>query len=111
MAPKDSSSFFTIMPKNGKILITLNENHPALDCLFYLIKGNEENDQGITVEKLKERLNNIQTSIGLLLYSWADVEINGLSDERRSIARTLREQWGVKYSDLLDVFKKQLKSQ
>jgi hypothetical protein len=86
----DSPAFFSVQPRGGTLIITLNTRHPAYDRLVDVL---EKDDAGQSVEKLKERLDNALAGLKILLMAWARYEDE--QDTRgRELAQDARVDWG-----------------
>jgi hypothetical protein len=89
-ASLDSSAFFSVQPRGGALIVTLNTRHPAYSRLVDVLEK-DQSDQSI--ETLKERLNNALEGLKLLLMAWARYE-----DEQdtagREAAQDTRVDWG-----------------
>lgn len=86
-ADLDSSSFFSVQLKGGKIIIKLNVNHPAYDNLIEVL---EEGQEGVSD---KERLVNASNGLKLLLMAWARLEDEELA-RNREMLQDVRADWG-----------------
>ncbi len=86
----DSPAFFSVQPRGGTLIITLNTRHPAYGRLVDLLEKDEA-DQ--SVEQLQERLNNALAGLKILLMAWARYEDE--QDTRgRELAQDARVDWG-----------------
>lgn len=86
-ADLDSSAFFSVQLKGGKIIIKLNVNHPAYDNLIEVL---EEGQEGVSD---KERLVNASNGLKLLLMAWARLEDEELA-RNREMLQDVRTDWG-----------------
>lgn len=86
----ESSAFFSVTPKAGKLIIALNTAHPAYPALVEVL---EEDTEGADAQTLRERLQNARNGLRLLLMAWARYE-DELSGNRRNQAQDARVDWG-----------------
>lgn len=89
-ASLDSSAFFSVQPRGGALIVTLNTRHPAYPRLVDVLEKDQA-DQ--SVETLKERLNNALDGLKLLLMAWARYE-DEQDSTRREAAQDARVDWG-----------------
>jgi len=89
-ASLDSPAFFSVQPRGGALIVTLNTRHPAYPRLVDVLEKDQA-DQ--SVDTLKDRLNNALEGLKLLLMAWARYE-----DEQdttgREAAQDARVDWG-----------------
>ena len=83
-----SSLFFDINSKAGKIIITINTNHPAYNNLYDLLRDKDTSD----TPALK--------SLKLMLTAWARME-DEASDIHRQNLEDVRAEWGKIARDFL----------
>ena len=83
-------AFFSVKPKAGTLIITLNTSHSAYRHLMEVILEEDENE---TVDDLRQRLSNARSGLKLLLMAWARYE-DELSGSLRSRAQDARFDWG-----------------
>lgn len=86
-SPTDSPAFFSVMPRGGVIILTLNTRHPVYD---HLIEVLERVDHGST----EDRLQNAREGLKLLLEAWARYEDEQPEGTRRDAAMDARTDWG-----------------
>lgn len=88
----DSPAFFSVQPKGGALMITLNTRHSAYDRLVDVLEkevsGEEDEDS------LQDRLNNALNGLKLLLMAWARYEDEQTSAQARERAQEARVDWG-----------------
>lgn len=89
-ASLDSPAFFSVQPRGGALIVTLNTRHPAYSRLVDVLERNQA-DQ--SAEVLKERLNNALQGLKLLLMAWARYE-DEQDTSRREAAQDARVDWG-----------------
>lgn len=91
-APLDTPAFFSVQPKGGAVIITLNTNHPAYPRLVALLEMDEETAE-MSVEEVTERMNRALDGLKLLLMAWARYE-DELDGPLRERAQEARLDWG-----------------
>jgi hypothetical protein len=88
----DTPAFFSVQPKGGTIVLTLNTNHPAYQRLVDVL---EKDVSGINdVEILRDRLLNALDGLKLLLMAWARYEDEQVSPQSREKVKDSRQDWG-----------------
>ena len=87
-----TSAFFSVTPRGGALIITLNTSHPAYRHLIELL--DPPNPEGLSPEDLLARLNNAWTGIKLLLEAWARYEDEQPEGPRRGQVQDARSDWG-----------------
>ena len=87
----DTSAFFSVQPKAGAILVTLNTNHPAYSKLVEVL---EDDVEEADITKLRDRLRNAHQGLELLLMAWARHEDEQPEGKRQQQARDNRVDWG-----------------
>ena len=87
----DGSAFFTVKSKGGKIIISLNTNHPAYNKLVEVLEKNTENQK---IEELQNRLANASEGLKLLLMAWARYEDEQIDGKPKTISQDARQDWG-----------------
>lgn len=85
----DSPAFFSVQPKGGALMITLNTNHSAYARLLDVLESDEDGDK----DDLRDRLNNALAGLKLLLMAWARYE-DEQQPEARERAQDARIDWG-----------------
>ena len=90
-APLDIPAFFSVQPKGGALIITLNTEHAAYDRLVDVLERDPANSSD---EKLAERLNNALEGLKLLLMAWARYEDEQGTGQARERAQDARVDWG-----------------
>ena len=88
----ETSAFFSVRPRGGALIITLNTSHPAYDHLIELIDTPDLDNQA--PEDLVARLNNAWKGLKLLLEAWARYEDEQPEGPRRNQAQDIRNDWG-----------------
>jgi len=87
VADLETAAFFSVKPKGGVIIVTLNSRHPAYDKLVHVLEGDDEGDPQI-------RLNQALDGLKLLLTAWARYEDEQPDGQRRERAQDARSDWG-----------------
>lgn len=94
-APTDSPAFFSVQPKGGAIIITLNTNHPAYPRLVDVLEsGVDEEREDETQQDIAQRLNRALNGLKLLLMAWARYEDELPDGPLRERAQDARLDWG-----------------
>jgi hypothetical protein len=89
-ASLDSPAFFSVQPRGGALILTLNTRHPAYSRLVDVLEHDRTNQ---TSENLQQRLNNALDGLKLLLMAWARYEDEQDSIKREN-AQDARVDWG-----------------
>ena len=87
----ESSAFFSVKSKGGKIIISLNTNHPAYQKLVEVL---DETTEGSTIEDLDQRLKNASEGLKLLLMAWARYEDEQPDGKLKTTVQESRQDWG-----------------
>ncbi|MEH1912326.1 MAG: ATP-binding protein [Nostoc sp.] len=90
-ADLETAAFFSVKPKGGAIIVTLNTNHPAYKNLVEIL---EKDVEGVDEETLRSRLTNSLEGLKLLLMAWARYEDEQPDGRRRQMAQDTRVDWG-----------------
>lgn len=90
-APLETAAFFSVKPRGGAIIITLNTEHPAYDNLVEVL---EENTAGQDIAALTTRLSSASDGLKLLLTAWARYEDELPDGNRKQNAQDTRNDWG-----------------
>ena len=90
-ADSSAGAFFSVKPKGGALLITLNTNHPAYSHLVALL---EDSGEALTLEELKLLHMRALDGLKLLLTAWARYEDETPDGPRRVAVQDAREDWG-----------------
>jgi hypothetical protein len=90
-APIDSSAFFSVKPRGGAIIVTLNTDHPAYHNLVEIL---EEDVDKADMDTLRSRLINSLEGLKLLLMAWARYEDEQPDGKRKENAQDTRTDWG-----------------
>ena len=86
-----SSAFFSVRPKGGKIVISINVNHPAYDNLVEVL---EEDTRNFSEDELRDRLFNAMEGLKLVLMAWARFEDEQPDGELKNVVQESRQDWG-----------------
>ena len=87
----ETAAFFSVKPKGGAIVVTLNTNHSAYENLVEVL---EEDMDNVDAETLRARLAKSQKGLKLLLAAWARYEDEQPDGKRRQDIRDVRVDWG-----------------
>ncbi len=98
-ASLDTPAFFSIQPRGGALILTLNTRHSVYSRLVDVLERDRDNQ---STENLQNRLNNALNGLKLLLMAWARYEDEQDSIRRRN-AQDARVDWGRIASRFLDV--------
>lgn len=90
-ATLDSPAFFSVQPRGGALIITLNTEHAAYDRLVDVL---ENNVADASDDNLALRLNNALAGLKLLLMAWARYEDEQGNGQARERAQDARVDWG-----------------
>ena len=88
----ETSAFFSVRPRGGAVIITLNTSHPAFRHLIELL--DTPNPENLAPEELIGRLNNAWRGLKLLLEAWARYEDEQPEGPRRNQVQDARNDWG-----------------
>ena len=91
-AEVDNDAFFSVQPRAGVIMVTLNTNHAAFNRLVDVLEKEASNTDD--VESLRERLNNALDGLKLLLMAWARYEDEQIQPQARERVKEARQDWG-----------------
>ena len=96
----DSPAFFSVQPKGGALMLTLNTRHAAYERLVDVLEKEStgESDE----DSLQDRLNNALDGLKLLLMAWARYEDEQPSSQAREKAQEARVDWGRMARRFLD---------
>ncbi|MGQ9869571.1 ATP-binding protein [Leptodesmis sp.] len=90
-ADLETAAFFSVKPRGGAIIVTLNTSHPAYDKLVEVMEKDVDN---VDAETLRTRLSNSLEGLKLLLMAWARYEDEQPDGRRRQAAQDTRVDWG-----------------
>jgi hypothetical protein len=93
--PIEGSSFFSVRPVAGEIVVRLNTNHPAYTNLIEVLSELDEESHSLaSSEDLRDRLRQAGIGLRLLLLAWARFEDEQTNLERRTQLQDIRSDWG-----------------
>jgi hypothetical protein len=91
-APSESPAFFSVQPRGGAIIITLNTTHPAYGRLVDVLESDVNTE--LDANELSERLNRAMDGLKLLLMAWARYEDEQPDGALRQRTQDARLDWG-----------------
>jgi hypothetical protein len=91
-AALEGTSFFTVRPVAGEIVIKININHPAYRNLVEVLE--EDVEEQLSGQELRDRLLKAHRGLKLLLMAWARYEDEQPSDRKREDIQDVRTDWG-----------------
>src|SRR5581483_7238194 len=90
-ADLETPAFFSVKPKGGAVIITLNTNHAAYKNLVEVLENDADCKDPAA---LHARLSNAMDGLKLLLMAWARYEDEQPDGIRRTRAQEARTDWG-----------------
>lgn len=90
VASLEGGAFFSVQPRGGILLVTLNTEHPAYDLLLGARDPKSLPDEP---DKLKEKLHAAQAGLEMMLFAWARYEDEQPTEQRR-LTQNIRHDWG-----------------
>jgi hypothetical protein len=90
VASLEGGAFFSVQPRGGVLLVTLNTDHPAYDLL---LGARDPKDLPEDPDKLKEQLLSAQSGLEMMLFAWARYEDEQQGDRLRA-TQNVRHDWG-----------------
>jgi hypothetical protein len=90
-ADLETPAFFSVKPRGGSIVITLNTNHPAYHSLVEVLEKDQDSTSG---ENGAQRMGTALDGLKLLLMAWARYEDEQPDGPRRAQAQEVRVDWG-----------------
>lgn len=90
VASLEGGAFFSVQPRGGILLVTLNTEHPAYDLLLGARDPKNLPDEP---DKLKEKLQAAQAGLEMMLFAWARYEDEQPTEQRR-LTQNIRHDWG-----------------
>jgi hypothetical protein len=88
----DGNAFFSVSPIGGKIIIKLNNSHPAYQKFVEVL--NDEIPLEVEKEEIIERLKTAQYGLKLILMAWARYEDEQPDGPLKTIVKDARQDWG-----------------
>ena len=99
VASLEGGAFFSVQPRGGVLLVTLNVDHPA----YGLLLGAQDPDSlPEDPELLKSKLLAAQSGLEMMLFAWARYEDEQASADQRRAAQNVRHDWGRMAEVFLD---------
>ncbi|GAB3034175.1 ATP-binding protein [Mycobacterium bourgelatii] len=86
----EGGAFFSVQPRGGVLLVTLNTDHPAYDLL---LGARDPKELPEDPDKLKEKLLSAQAGLEMMLFAWARYEDEQPLETRR-LTQNIRHDWG-----------------
>jgi hypothetical protein len=95
----EGGAFFSVQPRGGVLLVTLNTDHPA----YQLLLGAQNPDDQLSddTDALIARLQAAQNGLEMMLFAWARYEDEQAGDQRRQ-AQNVRHDWGRMAENFLE---------
>lgn len=90
VSPLEGGAFFSVQPRGGVLLVTLNTEHPAYGLL---LGARDPKDLPDDPDKLKDKLQSAQSGLEMMLFAWARYEDEQLNEQRR-VTQNIRHDWG-----------------
>jgi hypothetical protein len=90
-ADLESFAFFSVKPRGGALVVTLNTSHPAYNHLVEILDREETTTD---ISRLQERLSRASDGLKLLLSAWARYEDEQRDPKLRDQAKEIRSDWG-----------------
>ena len=101
--PLEGSSFFSVRPVAGEIVVRLNTNHPAyINLVEVLTEVGQDSQPALSPDDLRERLRKAGIGLRLLLLAWARFEDEQTNADRRTQLQDIRSDWGRYASKFLE---------
>lgn len=86
----ETDAFFTVRPKGGTLLISINTDHPAYQHLVALL---EQDPDESDLAAIRQRMRQSYEGLKLLIEAWARYE-DELPHEQKDRAKEVRADWG-----------------
>ena len=86
----ETDAFFTVRPKGGTLLISINTDHPAYQHLVALL---EQDPDESDLAAIRQRMRQSYEGLKLLIEAWARYE-DELPLEQKDRAKEVRADWG-----------------
>ncbi|WP_231101634.1 ATP-binding protein, partial [Mycobacterium avium] len=90
VASLEGGAFFSVQPRGGILLVTLNTDHPAYELL---LGARDPKDLPEEPDKLKQKLLAAQAGLEMMLFAWARYEDEQPHEQRR-MTMNIRHDWG-----------------
>ena len=88
----DGPSFFTMSPRGGSIIVTINRNHPAAKFFYELLEASEGETSSKALDALK-----------LMLCAWSRMEDETQNDIQKQRLSDIRADWGKMVREFYNV--------
>jgi hypothetical protein len=88
----DGNAFFSVSPVAGKIIIKLNNTHPAYHKFVEVLKDDISDE--LEKDELLERLKTAQYGLKLILMAWARYEDEQPDGPLKTVVKNARQDWG-----------------
>lgn len=98
VAPLEGGAFFSVQPRGGVLLVTLNTEHPAYELL---LGARDPKNLPDDTDALKEKLQAAQAGLEMMLFAWARFEDEQPTEQRR-VTQNIRYDWGRMAEGFLD---------
>ena len=95
----EGGAFFSVQPRGGVLLVTLNTDHPAYDLL---LGAKDPESLPDDPQALKGKLQSAQEGLEMMLFAWARYEDEQSSPEQRRSAQNVRHDWGRMAENFLE---------
>ncbi|MBD3923294.1 ATP-binding protein [Nocardioides cavernae] len=95
----EGGAFFSVQPRGGVLLVTLNTDHPAYSLL---LGAQDPAALPEDPEALKAKLLASQAGLEMMLFAWARYEDEQTSPDQRRAAQNVRHDWGRMAEGFLD---------
>jgi len=99
MAALEAGAFFSVQPRGGVLLVTLNTEHPAYELLLGA-RNPDELPSG--PDELREKLQAAHEGLEMMLFAWARYEDEQSAPEDRRRTQNVRADWGRMAEVFLD---------
>lgn len=99
VASLEGGAFFSVQPRGGVLLVTLNTDHPA----YALLLGAQDPESlPDDAEVLKSKLLTAQSGLEMMLFAWARYEDEQASPDARRATQNVRHDWGRMAENFLE---------
>jgi hypothetical protein len=95
----EGGAFFSVQPRGGVLLVTLNTDHPAYELL---LGAQNPDDLPDDPDALIARLQAAQQGLEMMLFAWGRYEDEQSSPELRRQAQNIRYDWGRMAENFLE---------
>ena len=91
-ADTETTAFFSVKPRGGALIITLNISHPAYKNLVEVLENDVDDEE--SQDSLKDRLVRARSGMKLLLFAWARYEDETPEGNEKDSITDARLDWG-----------------